>query len=226
MCTMTWRCLPQRGREIFFNRDELKTRSQALRPQIFQAENGVRYLAPIDPDGGGTWLAVNEYGLCFALLNRWHETQFKGTKTRGSIITSLAGIQTLVEVEEKVRQMDVSDFSPFTLAVLGDEEHFWEWNGDTLEGTDLQQPLTSSSYCFHEVRNARLAAYTKDLERYHVAEGETPTAFTVRMNRPDAQTWSRSVIRIGMEIHWKYYEEMPNLIGEALMVTTTLDRVS
>ncbi len=222
---MTWRRLPQGGREVFFNRDELKTRARAHPPEVFQSESGVRYLSPIDPDGGGTWMAVNEHGLCLALLNRWHETGYKGTQTRGRIITGLAGCRSLDEVEKSVQSLDASVFSPFTLVVLSlDEEVFWEWNGEALARAELQQPLTSSSYCFHEVRDARRGAYHQtDLEKYHSSEGEISSAYTVRMNRPDAQTWSRSVIEIGRSITWRYHEEMPNFEGVGTTTESVLD---
>ncbi|MEM9080636.1 MAG: hypothetical protein AAGC74_08100, partial [Verrucomicrobiota bacterium] len=71
-----------------------------------------------------------------------------------------------------------------------------------------------SSYRFPEVRAARLAQFsqTPNLASFH--NNPTPDAshLSVRMNRPDAQTWSRSHLKISpSQLHWTYLEEFPNL---------------
>lgn len=69
MCTITW-LQREDGYEVFCNRDELKTRRPALPPRFAECA-GVRYLAPIDVDGGGSWLGVNELGLSLCLINHY-----------------------------------------------------------------------------------------------------------------------------------------------------------
>ncbi|NUO80759.1 NRDE family protein [candidate division KSB1 bacterium] len=69
MCTVTW-LQRHEGYEVFCNRDELKTRKPALPPRLAEC-NGVRYLAPIDNDGGGSWLGVNEFGVSLCLVNHY-----------------------------------------------------------------------------------------------------------------------------------------------------------
>jgi len=70
MCTLTWRRGSKETVEVFFNRDEKKTRSRAEPPGERFDANGVRYLSPLDPESGGTWMLVNERGLVVCLLNR------------------------------------------------------------------------------------------------------------------------------------------------------------
>ena len=72
MCTLTWWRGEEGEFEVFFNRDEKKTRSRAELP-LKREENGMQFLSPRDPDGGGTWMLVNEHGVVLCLLNRWHE---------------------------------------------------------------------------------------------------------------------------------------------------------
>ena len=67
MCTVTWRTRAD-GYDLFFNRDEHRARSTAQGPQT-HSRPGARVIAPVDPDGGGTWLAANEHGLSHCLLN-------------------------------------------------------------------------------------------------------------------------------------------------------------
>ncbi len=69
MCTVTW-LQNADGYEVFCNRDELKTRKPAL-PPAYAERNGVRYLAPIDLDGGGSWFGVNEFGVTLCLVNHY-----------------------------------------------------------------------------------------------------------------------------------------------------------
>ena len=70
MCTLTWWRGESGELEIFFNRDERKTRPVADPPSRFESD-GVSFLSPRDPKGGGTWMTVNEYGIVVCLLNKW-----------------------------------------------------------------------------------------------------------------------------------------------------------
>ena len=62
MCTLTWGRDEAGGLEVFFNRDERKTRPVAEPPALDEL-NGVRFLSPRDPKGGGAWMIANELGL-------------------------------------------------------------------------------------------------------------------------------------------------------------------
>ena len=92
MCTLTWCREGVVGSyEVFFNRDERKTREKAEPPRLHTAGE-VRFLAPIDPEGGGTWMLVNEKQLLVCLLNRWHEDQegFEPVRSRGQLVMEMA----------------------------------------------------------------------------------------------------------------------------------------
>src|SRR5713226_3305855 len=67
MCTVTW-IHDEEGYQLFFSRDEKGTRKQATSPR-FAAQDGIRFLAPVDGDFGGTWIGVNEFGVSTCLLN-------------------------------------------------------------------------------------------------------------------------------------------------------------
>ena len=68
MCTVSW-LRQSNGYQLFCNRDEKRTRRPSSGPQLL-VRDGVRFLAPIDADFGGTWIAVNEFGLSLVLVNR------------------------------------------------------------------------------------------------------------------------------------------------------------
>ena len=60
MCTVSW-FHTELGYELFFNRDEQKSRPTALEPRRFK-QNNIESLMPIDPLGGGSWIATNNRG--------------------------------------------------------------------------------------------------------------------------------------------------------------------
>ena len=226
MCTLSWR-ESEEDLEIFFNRDELKTRSRAEPPRLFTSPSGIRYLAPIDPDGGGSWMAVNERGLLVCLLNRWHQNAPLATQSRGGITLSLIDSDSLDDIRKTLPALS-SNTKPFDLIAFSDKQSIgYSWDGSALTAFTPKRPLTSSSFRFEEVKAARLANFTEsprcDLQTYHADLSETPSAYTVRMNRPDAQTWSRSQVRISRKgIDWQYWEEFPDLGKDPELHRTTL----
>ena len=137
----------------------------------------------------------------------------------------MAGLTSLEEVEEHLRNLD--SYPAFTLlAFLQGAECRWDWNGEELTRSEATMPVTSSSFCFEEVKAAREGAFAngKRGEDYHSSKGEESSAFTVRMNRPDAQTWSRSRLVVGEKILWEYWAEKADLAGEAEKTVEILSR--
>ena len=226
MCTLTWQ--NEEGLEIFFNRDELKTRSRAEPPREFTTSDGTRYLSPIDPDAGGTWMLVNEYGLVLCLLNRWHEVPLKTfSKSRGQIVKALAPARSTHEVANLLPPLAL-EASPFDLVAFHQTEiGGFSWNGSKLTPFEPKKPLTSSSYRFEQVKEAREKAFShcSTLEEFQKNPIESCDPYTVRMNRPDAQTWSRSHLKLtSTHIHWDYWEESPNMEKDALLHQASLPR--
>ncbi len=68
MCTVAFLPMPDGGYLLGHNRDESRRRSRGLPPSRGRRQ-GRAFLAPRDPDGGGTWLGVNESGLTLCVLN-------------------------------------------------------------------------------------------------------------------------------------------------------------
>jgi len=68
MCTVSVIPLGTDALRLACNRDELRTRAIALPPTI-QTFGERRAILPTDPDSGGTWIAVNDAGVVFTLLN-------------------------------------------------------------------------------------------------------------------------------------------------------------
>ncbi|MFK7910427.1 MAG: NRDE family protein [Akkermansiaceae bacterium] len=231
MCTMTW-WRDGENYGVLFNRDELKTRARAEPPEPLTTDEGIQYLSPRDPVAGGSWMLVNQHRVTVCLLNRWHESaQTNDTfESRGLLVTAMASCTNAEEVMARVKKVDHARYRPFTLVALdpGDIQA-GAWNGEILTHEVVTPPLTSSSYRFPEVSESRIRTLTqlpeldsKNLQMYQ--QGASPaTAYTVRMNRPDAQTWSRSHINVSADrIHWEYIEENADLIGNGTVHTSEL----
>ncbi|NNE93651.1 MAG: hypothetical protein HKN23_18535 [Verrucomicrobiales bacterium] len=251
MCTMTWWTDAGPGRySVFFNRDESKKRSIAEPPAVFEeAETGTRFLVPIDPDAGGTWMFANEYGLVVTLLN-WYDRELPDKnggafESRGLLVKNLAGNRNVSDLRKALAAIDYEKYRPFHLLAFSPEEiSKWSWPGRKTNQQGLigeptlldrgtpEQPVSSSSFETEQVLQARrealLAANPQsadDLEAFQNNFGEPSTAFTPRMNRPDAQTWSRSRVDVSPEIiHFRYVVEQPNHEGDGETLESSLPR--
>ena len=219
MCTLSW-CSYDGRRDIFFNRDEKRTRARGVDVEEKSTSMGVRYLSPTDPDGGGTWMLANQSGIVVCLLNRWHDPSRSGDfRSRGLLVDDLAGVKNLGEVASFFGELDFSSYQPFTLVAFDrDSETGWEWDGSASRPADLVPPMISSSYRFEEVARVRREQYSgmvsdrpaafEALADFHSGVGVEATAYTPRMCREDAQTWHRShLVLTDAEIGWNSYVE-------------------
>ena len=217
MCTLTW-WAGDTGYEVFFNRDEKKDRPVATPPELSEKE-GVRFLAPRDSAAGGTWILVNEFGVTFALLN-WYSREVVNNPrenwvSRGQLVRELADIHDLAGFGRGLAGFEPGQFRAFRLLGFfpgegdsGVEIDFWQWSGQG----GLQRmpcppmPICSSSFD-RETGIARrknqlgeIGGPVTDPDRlweFHHNSGSFGTsAYSVRMNRPDAQTWSISRVTV------------------------------
>src|SRR5262245_61930521 len=150
MCTVSWVHQPD-GYHLLCNRDEKRTRGTAFAPQVVE-RGGVRYIAPIDSDCGGTWLSANEFGLSICLLNGDAHAQPCGLRrSRGLLLRELAWAPVADECALWLRHLDLRPFAPFSIVILGPGRSaiLAQWSGSALTvdpAGDCHMPLTSSSY--------------------------------------------------------------------------------
>jgi hypothetical protein len=128
MCTVAF--LPNNGNFCFASlRDESPKRQLALSPTIYNTGN-VSFLAPIDPQAGGTWVGINAFGNVIILLNGGfnnHTRQKQYKKSRGLIVTELLASAMPVFNWELI---DFSNIEAFTLIVFNDGNLFQlVWDG-------------------------------------------------------------------------------------------------
>src|SRR5438132_36416 len=123
MCTVSWLHFSD-GYLLICNRDERRTRKPASGPQQ-RSLRGVSFIAPIDGDHGGSWIGVNEFGLTLCLLNRYGDERARVNSSyisRGLLLTDLLDSAGGQRVEERVMNLNLNQFQPFSLAVSSLEE--------------------------------------------------------------------------------------------------------
>ncbi|HKX30291.1 MAG TPA: NRDE family protein, partial [Blastocatellia bacterium] len=161
MCTVSW-LHDQDSYRLFSNRDERHSRQPALKPSIHE-QRGVRFIAPIDGDHGGSWIGVNQFGISLCLLNRYHDADGNSPLSdisRGLLLIELIDCRSRSEAPDRIRPMNLNRFKPFTLLVLEPEQPslLIHWNGreSTIDGGgEDSMPLISSSHDLPGVVSAR-----------------------------------------------------------------------
>ena len=229
MCTVTWWREPGRY-EVFFNRDELKSRRPELPPSP-RTRNGVRLLSPEDSDSAGTWIGVNAFGVTLAILNHQPDEPYappEHRKSRGQLLLSLTDCQSPAEVGSRLNRhsVDLCPYPPFFILALalGAPPSLWEWQGRQpvfTEDATARLPLTTSSFSPKEVIAARVRLFRArfpnpaeirpaDLLAYHRQYDPERGAQSVCMERPDARTLSFSHIRVDTtKIEFDYAPRIP-----------------
>lgn len=226
MCTVSW-IHEDGGYQLLCNRDEQRTRRRALPPGVRQRQ-GVSYIAPMDGDFGGTWIAANEFGVTLCLLNAVAKEPMRGGPftSRGLLLPELMSSKTVWEAGERVWDRDLSPFAPFTIAALepGEPAMVMEWDGvekAVIPYAEPLLPLTSSSYESRAVAAARRRDFASKCRNagkvdadalyfFHESHNGRPDAFSTCMHRPDAETVSFSWVRVTPEeVDFFYSPEAP-----------------
>jgi hypothetical protein len=244
MCTVS--CLARLGParagdppvrlRVVFSRDEQHTRLSAIPPEV--VVRGERHvLMPRDVTAGGTWIAANDAGVVFALLNlnagrahgRGEPADWSGPlRTRGGIIPDLVDACTAAEALERTHAIDPRAFLPFRVLAC-------DRRGSSMEvvstGTAIHcslQPLdaplmrTSSGLGDDLVIGARRALFGTIVGGAGVATAAAQDAFhrhrwagagelSVLMNRADARTVSITTVEVWETGVRMLYHELPDV---------------
>jgi len=208
------------GLRVVMNRDELRTREEALAPQwreLGGGDGGMRAIWPTDPVGGGTWIAANSAGMVLCLLNLNLEPKPelpKGLISRGQIIPRFVQAESAGQLLEAVRGADLTKFAPFRLVVAPrateDEAVVWEcrWDREQLEITKhARLPVCFvSSGLGDRVVQPRLELFKQRLavvptpvmqDRFHGHQWPGQRDVSVMMGRGDARTVSVTTVEVG-----------------------------
>lgn len=210
---MTW-FQTEHGYELFFNRDEQTSRSQAELPSV-QTQSGIQYLSPTDTDAGGTWISVNQFGVSVCLLNHYQFEQlatYKDWVSRGEIVRLFAISNTITSAVLKFNKLDLENYRAFRMFVIerSGQNALFIWDGhQTRVERNVSTPKSSSSVNAKYVKASR-KNYFVDINLVESTEAEDYLAFhsshfphkseqSVCMHRADANTVSLSHISVSAE---------------------------
>lgn len=223
MCTLA--ILPSgTGRYLLgHNRDELRTRAKGLPPSRGES-GGIAFLAPRDPEGGGTWICAAETGVTFCMLNAAHADPGRLTArppSRGTLPPLLAPLTSPDEAAAFLEggSIDLADMRGFHLVMVtpGAPGHppaasRFRWDGVRLARDDRPLPalFVSSGYDQGGAEAARALRW-----RSFLAGGDAPGVaalegwladhepergvLSVCMHGERAATVSRTVVEVTAE---------------------------
>lgn len=213
MCTLVWG-QNRTGWWLGFNRDEQRSRARAEPPAIREIDGG-KVLAPLDPDGGGTWFAVNEHGLVLVLLNRYGDSppapRKEGQRSRGRLVLDLSPARSMGQAEKRLENTDFAPYAPFHLFILQEAEGIHaRWDpGEGLQISPAEAFLTTSSYRPAEVAAARRKLWTEQAGDGNVRPERAAAILRTRnpvrpalglcMDREDARTVSQLQVQVDRE---------------------------
>ena len=223
MCSVSW-IHHDEGYDLFFNRDEQRSRPQAIAPKLWNCKEG-NYLAPQDPQAGGTWIFTNEKGLTACLLNAYQIENLQPVadpRSRGLLVKDLAHSESIESLENQLKeQVDGSSYSAFYILAIEREASIkmWLWDTSNLKQLDLPElPFwTTTSVNPHQVLAHRQhlanesisknGLNAETLKALHLAKGIPGSDRTIKMSRDDAQTVSFTHIQVKSQTTTMHYAQ-------------------
>lgn len=207
MCTLSW-LKTHHGYEVFFNRDEQRTRLIASDPQHYQARSGNQFIMPTDLNSGGSWIGVTDSGVSICLLNFYQGmTPNNDLISRGLLVKDLLGLSHIGAILNALKQIRFENYAPFTLVLFEPEQESpmsFCWDGIKFTHIEIESPYTSSGVEFPQVSNARQQTFKRhfkdrpkcieQLKAYHASHFPEKSKWSVCMHRKDASTVSFSHI--------------------------------
>lgn len=208
------------------NRDESLQRSVALRPRSVQRGSRVA-IFPREPEGG-SWIGVNDAGLCAALINWYAVPRLPGIGrvSRGIVVPALLNASAAQEAWAIVREVPKQDMAPFRLLVFAQREREvaefrWDQRALTrLPFTWAPRHWFSSGYDEPRAQREReavaQAAWREPaagslpwLRRLHGSHLPSRGPFCFCMHRQDAATVSYTEITIASRRATMRYHDGP-----------------
>jgi hypothetical protein len=225
MCTLS--LVPKAdGFLLGMNRDEQRTRAEALPPALHRSGN-LSALYPSEP-AGGTWIGINEAGLCVALINWYSRPQYQGDPafSRGAIIPRLLAFPSLDDMERSLFSLPLERLNPFRLFVIGRNsgavreyrsegsgtervDHPWVTNHWFSSGHDEASAITTRSAACLKAAEESDAGTLPWLERLHSSHDPEKGAASICMHRDDAETVSMTTLEVSGESAAMRYHVFP-----------------
>lgn len=212
MCTVTI-ITTQDGFRLVTNRDERRTRPRAIAPA--QGSFGDRAaVSPTDPLGGGTWVAATDAGLVYTVLNGNPSPMpalppKESLVSRGLIIPRIACASTIAEAINLTENLPLERLAPFRLVATDGRtivEAWWARETLSLSRRGAAPSCWASSGLGDALVQVRLPLFREMVvdagatpqaqDAFHRHQWPDNTRLSVRMDREDARTVSRTTVEV------------------------------
>ncbi|MBI1300704.1 MAG: hypothetical protein GC137_03505 [Alphaproteobacteria bacterium] len=180
MCTLSVFFDEKDGYRIFMNRDERHDRTPEKPPQIIDSAHGI--FGPIDPQGGGTWIAYNNRGYWACLLNGYFDEdkpKLENPRSRGHIILELLRQSDPLRAAADINP---SPYNSFRLVVGSKDTHsLYVWDRERYSAQPFQEEgkgisfLTSSSWQQDNVIEIRKELFREWIRTPKFAKNSIPS---------------------------------------------------
>jgi len=233
-----------RGRvlaRIACSRDESPLRAKAAPPSIRQFDD-CTVVFPIDDASGGTWVAANDAGLAFLLLN-WNDgrrTLPRAARSRGEIIPRLLDCVTLAEARHRIAELDAAAIAPCRVVMTDGRRACSARIAARTHASPirrLHRPAfwTSSGLGDAVVRAPRAALFRSlcigrevppaQQDLFHRHRWPERPDLSVCMKRPGAETVSYTTIELRTDgVEMRYFDLLSDRIATPVVRTLPLRR--
>lgn len=214
MCTVTF-IARNSGYALGMNRDEKLTRANGLPPKII-SRHGQKIISPSE-SGGGTWIALNDAGVTFALIN-WYAIQAgveKNSVSRGGVVNSVSALGLPGSASAMLAGLPLKRTHPFRLIGIFPATKAiieWRWNLKRLvrkkhpwraqqfisSGFDEPAAQRLRSKTFRLALRQKSAGTPAWLRRLHRSHAPGCGPFSTCMHRADAATVSYTEVAVSL----------------------------
>jgi hypothetical protein len=214
MCTVSF-IARKHGYLLGMNRDEKLTRPAGLPPAL-KTNQGRFILCPCEPSGG-TWIALNETGVTFALIN-WYSVPARVRRnaiSRGVVVNAVGPLDLPADATVALKGLALSQTNPFRLIGFFPVTHEvveWRWNLKRLDtklhvwktnqwissGFDEPQAQRVRSQTFRQMLEWTSTQSVGWLRRLHRSHHPETGPFSTCMHRCDAATVSYTEIAVSL----------------------------
>ncbi len=241
MCTLSWH-IRNNTLTVVFNRDERFSRPEAHPPDV-ETIDGIRVLAPRDPEGGGTWIAANDHGMVVCLMNYYHapfrEQPGYEYRSRGKLVRSASTSTDLHALRKMLGDMELHLYRPFHLVVFPGvfAPIEWQWDGTELkEIVGAPYVLSSSGLMPGMILRLRTRLFRKATSNFikeltdeqqlklHRSRRPWPPAISVAMRWKDRGTVSLTQVKVRPDEVTMSYQPGDPATTRQPMETARLDR--
>ncbi|MGB2273412.1 MAG: NRDE family protein [Flavicella sp.] len=240
MCTVTY--IPDKHGDFVFtsSRDESPLRN-TIPPKIYE-EQGVSLLYPKDIVAGGSWVLLSENKRLVCLMNAKDDDVAKSyAKSRGVFVKNIALSS---DVFEDLKDINFSDFAPFTCVVLDWTNANFSleiiWDGKLLQCQELNNRpriWSSSSLYSDAVQKDRQTWFKSWLSTQETLTELNPLSFhnnstvgtpttAIRMKRSHVETVSITTIAKKGDVISMSYSDLLTSKQTKVSFDTVLDAIN